>query len=57
MKRIYEVNFDNGNTQHSYSLSNAKKMVTNNMYNAKVVSIISIYLDKNSNEKRNYIKI
>ena len=55
--RTYEVNFDNGQTEHAYSLSQARKMIKNNMYDAKVVSIVSCYLDKNGNEKRNYIKL
>lgn len=54
--RTYEVNFDNGNTEKVFTLSDARKMITNNMYNAKVVSIVSCFLDRNSNEKRNYIK-
>ncbi len=54
--RTYEVNFDNGFTEILGFLSDARKNVIKNAYNAKVTSIISIYIDKNSNLKKNYIK-
>lgn len=52
----YQVNFDNGFSQMAHSLAEARAYVKNNMYDAKVVNIISIRLDKNSKEIRNYIK-
>jgi hypothetical protein len=55
--RTYEVTFDNSNTTKYYTLFDARKAIKKNEYNAKVVSIVSSYLDRNSNEKRNYIKI
>lgn len=54
--RNYEVTFSNGHTLKNFTLADARKQVKNNMYDAKVVSIVSTYLDKNSNEKRNYVK-
>jgi len=52
----YEVNLDNGYTELVSTLAEARSYVKNNMYDAKVVSIVSSKFDKNSNEKRNYIK-
>jgi len=52
----YEVNLDNGYTELVSTLTEARTYVKNNMYDAKVVNIISIRLDKNSKEVRNYIK-
>jgi len=52
----YEVNLDNGYTELVSTLAEARSYVKNNMYSAKVVSIVSSKFDKNSNEKRNYIK-
>ncbi len=55
--RTYEVNFDNGYTEKTFSLSDARKMIKNNMHDAKVISIVSCHLDRNSNEKRKYVKL
>lgn len=55
--RIYEVTFTNGHTLKCYSLSDARAMIKNNMYNEKVTEILSTYFDKNSNEKKNRIKL
>jgi hypothetical protein len=57
INRTYEVNFDNGHTIKTHSLSDARAMKTRNMYDAKVTSIYSTYLDARSNEKKNKIKI
>jgi hypothetical protein len=52
----YEVNLENGKKEFVSTLAEARSYVKSNMYSAKVVSIVSSKFDKNSNEKRNYIK-
>ena len=59
MKRMticYEVNFDNGYYKILYDLTHAKKQVQNNEYNAKVVTITSVWLDEKGNRKSKEIK-
>ena len=53
----YEVNLDNGYTEFVSTLAEARSYVKSNMYNAKVISIVSSKFDKKSIEKRNYIKL
>ena len=52
----YEVNLDNGYTELVSTLAEARSYVKKNMYDAKVINIVSCKLDKNSREIRNYIK-
>lgn len=56
IKRVYEVNFDDGFTEKEYCLSAARHWVNKKRDDAKVVSIISTYIDKNGIQKRNYVK-